>query len=170
MKERILVTKTFECVVCNKYFTKTARTDVVKKGFKTCSKKCKDNLTSIQKTIGYYKKCIVCGKEFWFKPSDNKRGGVHKYCSRKCAGLEKKERVLSTDGYWLIRINNSQVREHRWVMEQSIGRKLLITELVHHKNGNKLDNRIENLEIISRALHCKIHIPHAKVRPQFLNP
>lgn len=45
----------------------------------------------------------------------------------------------------LIRRGGKKVREHRWLMEQELGRKLLPTEHVHHRNGNPLDNRLENL-------------------------
>jgi hypothetical protein len=42
-------------------------------------------------------------------------------------------------------------------MEQHIGRKLSRNEVVHHKNGDKRDNRIENLEIMSLSEHTKKH-------------
>lgn len=59
--------------------------------------------------------------------------------------------------YKTIQINKKQVRLHRYIMECYLGRKLTKDEIVHHKDGNKLNNNISNLELLSRAEHIKKH-------------
>lgn len=49
------------------------------------------------------------------------------------------------------------VKEHRLIMEKVIGRKLGIDEVVHHKNGIKTDNSMDNLEVMTRSEHTKLH-------------
>lgn len=72
---------------------------------------------------------------------------------------DKKGRTggIGKNGYRTIGGYLRRKYEHRIVMELHIGRELRSDEHVHHINGNKLDNRIDNLEIISISDHMRDH-------------
>lgn len=96
--------------------------------------------------------CLNCGTEFTAKVSLKR-----KCCSRSCAAIHTNtagykhypvgaERPHGT-GYRMTNTETGWVMAHRLVVEQQLGRPLEKHERVHHKNGNRADNRPENLEL-----------------------
>uniref|UniRef100_A0A6M3JL34 Putative DNA binding, helix-turn-helix domain containing protein n=1 Tax=viral metagenome TaxID=1070528 RepID=A0A6M3JL34_9ZZZZ len=71
-------------------------------------------------------------------------------------------RAIDSDGYVTVRINGRQYAEHRLVLEKKLGRTLTPSEIGHHLNGIRSDNRPENLIALPRKRHSPITIvtPH----------
>jgi len=60
--------------------------------------------------------------------------------------------------YPRVRLSNGRiVREHRWVMEQHLGRPLRSDEHVHHEDEDPLNNALSNLELTTRKEHARKH-------------
>lgn len=112
--------------------------------------------------------CIECGKENSLR---RKPGGrlytQQKYCDQTCKSAHQRTKALNKfnsgeisehtkrHGYvWiavpsLVTGKKHSMLKHRYVMAKHIGRDLLPEETVHHLNGIRADNRIENLELFN---------------------
>ena len=66
---------------------------------------------------------------------------------------------ITLDGYRMTHdSNDKKILQHRLVMEEHLNRKLKIGEIVHHINEDRLDNRLENLQLLSgTSEHNSIH-------------
>lgn len=86
-------------------------------------------------------------------------------------GIPIIHRLISGDKRWMLHAppnyqgtiyKNGLVYEHRLIMEYFLGRNLNTDEIVHHKDGNKRNNKFENLELLPRAGHTALHAPKPK--------
>lgn len=99
--------------------------------------------------------CAHCGKTAEQKRKPTGGFGNARYCSKECGyqgrpkpqPVERSKGCIHHTGYRYIKSRGRDISEHKYVMEQHLGRPLYSYENIHHKNGIRDDNRLENLEL-----------------------
>jgi hypothetical protein len=123
--------------------------------------------------------CPHCGKERWIdkyylikNPSLMCRSCMMKFCSNRWFGNPQKGsdnprwrggrkdtegynaiRMFPGDDFYPQRSQDGYILEHRLVMMRHLGRPLLSSEIVHHLDGNRYNNKLENLQLTTRGTH-----------------
>lgn len=109
--------------------------------------------------------CPRCGRKVIRPTGEGKRLTA---CSQSCSQIGKrrgayKESVIIS-GYEYIyspehpnAMKSGYIGKHRLVLESKLGRYLMDGEIAHHVNENKLDNRPENIELMTFSKHSSFH-------------
>jgi len=131
--------RVLKCKHCKEEFIRDLTDKELKQGKgKYCSRECHHKHVAWEQLY-----CEQCGKPL-------KRGYGERFCSKKCWGLSIRSENghINPQGYILMTVEDGRrVLQHRYVMEQMLGRELFDFEKVHHKNGKRADNEPENLEL-----------------------
>ena len=108
--------------------------------------------------------CQQCGQDF-HPTSRGALGRATRFCSHACMWLARRGENNPaykgghiSKGYRRIAVDGRMVFEHRYVMEQMIGRPLVPGEVVHHRDSDTLNNAPDNLELHrSQSEHAQQH-------------
>ena len=152
----------FKCKNCGKSI-EVVRSNAAWRGkVLCCSRDCWFRYRSNQKTVNV--NCGFCGKVIRRLHSRVVRY-KRMYCGRKCfkVGMRanpprKAAGFWYENGYRVIHIGRGKgVKEHIKIMQEYLGRKLYKYEVVHHIDGDKLNNNLSNLKLMTRRKHAALH-------------
>jgi hypothetical protein len=134
---------------------------------KTCSDKCRgaycasgekflNGIKNRRKRtyVRVERECPQCHELFTMPRSVAERGKT--FCSRKCRFENAKTGNRKVYYKQMTAPDGRRIMIHRYLMEVHLGRRLERKEEVDHINGNRRDNRLENLRVLSKSNHSRI--------------
>lgn len=137
------------------------------KKYNCCSRECMGKYNSVKYNEKLNKVCPICGDIFLVKRSHfNKRVCCSLKCSNKYRSLYKTKEENSNYKLRIIELENGVCKKdysrykypyHKIVLETLDIKKIPKGYDIHHKDGNHLNNNIENLILISRNTHMLLH-------------
>lgn len=133
-----------------------------------CGKEFITTENRIKEGRGIYclRKCFVIYRPTpWLKKTQFIKGQIAPNKGKKIIALSLENhpnwaggKTKQNQGYINHRLSGKYILEHRYFIEQQLERKLLSDEVVHHINGNRKDNNLENLMIFpNQSAHIKYH-------------
>lgn len=100
----------------------------------------------------------IYGSKYCANKLNRSENAINKKIKKLGLTINWKHTYLNECGYVINCENrNKKYLVHRRLMEEHIGRKLKPNEVVHHIDGNKLNNDLSNLKLMTRREHIEIH-------------
>ena len=106
----------------------------------------------------HYRLWLRYGDPHVFRDGVNRIGHKRPYAPTKPFGVTVNAEPYLRMTNW----NRHHKYFHRWVMEQHLQCALTSDEIVHHRDSNPRNNDLSNLELMSRAEHCRLHRMHCR--------
>lgn len=139
------------CELSQRFCSHSCRSTALWDGIKTAMKEGRRRQDSERFAKGQIP-CLQCGKQFYVPAHIRSH---RQFCTKQCADLAKCRDNSSR--YRNKKVSGKTLKFHRAIAEETIGRNLLASEIVHHIDGKIRNNGPTNLFVMKKGDHTRIH-------------